>query len=229
MRYFNIFFLALSMSFLVSCSGLKHGLRGVPRALDDEYYIELAENYKSSKFRCEYDKEDIKPEPDYIKLKKIRNKVLNELILLTDVHYRDYEDFLYVGKAMVDTGFDVLEFGLTLWATVSGVNRTKTSLSAIATGLKGTRLSIDKNLFQRQAMIAIISKMRALRKKKLIVLYQGMSKPVLKYSLDQALIDIGEYYNAGTIIGALQDIFRQSGVEDKEAEEKLEKIKKSDK
>ena len=229
MRYFNIFFLALSMSFLVSCSVLKHGLRGVPRALDDEYYIELAKKYKSSAFRHQYDEEEMKNEPDYKKLEKIRNKVLNELILLTDVYYRDYEDFLYVGKAMADTGFDVVELGLTLWATVSGVNRTKTTLSAIATGLKGTRLSIDKNLFQRQAMIAMISKMRAIRKEKLIVLYQGMKKPVLKYSLDQALIDIGEYYNAGTIIGALQDIFSQSGVEDKEAEKKLEEIKKSDK
>lgn len=229
MRYFNIFFLALSMSFLMSCSVLKHGLRGVPRALDDEYYIGLAKKYKSSEFRHDYDDEDIKMCPDYIKLKKLRNKVLNELILLTDLYYRDYEDFLYVGKAMADTGFDVVELGLTLWATVSGVNRTKTSLSAIATGLKGTRLSIDKNLFQRQAMIAIISKMRAVRKKKLLALYEGMNKSVLEYSLDQVLIDIGEYYNAGTIIGALHDIFRQSGVEDKEAEKKLEEIKKGKK
>lgn len=214
------------MSFLVSCSFVKHGLRGVPRALDDEYYIELAKKYKSNDFRCPYDKEEIKMCPDYIKLKKLRNKVLNELILLTDVYYRDYEDFLYVGKAMADTVFDVVELGLTLWATVSGVNRTKTNLSAIATGIKGTRYSIDKNLFQRQAMIAMLSKMRALRKKKLIVLYEGMNKPVRDYSLDQALIDIGEYYHAGTLIGALQDIFSKSGVEDKEAEEKLEKIRK---
>lgn len=216
------------MSFLVSCSVLKHGLRGVPRALDDEYYIELAEKYKSNKFRCDYDEEEKKNKPDCIKLKRIRNRVLHELVLLTDLYYRDYEDFLYVGKAMADTGFDVVELGLTLWATVSGVKHTKTSLSAIATGLKGAKLSIDKNLFQRQAMIAIISKMRALRKIKLLLLYEGMDKPVSKYSLDQALIDIGEYYNAGTIIGALQDIFSKSGAEDKKAEEDLENLRKKD-
>ncbi len=101
MYRFKIIFLVLACLFLSDCGVFEHGLRGVPRAIGDEYIKQRASLYATDKFREKYDQFHL--ENNAKERMAERNKILNELILLTDSHYRDYEDFLYVGKGTTDT------------------------------------------------------------------------------------------------------------------------------
>lgn len=89
--------------------------------------------------------------------------------------------------------------------------------AAYTTGLK---TSIDKNFLDQQTRSAIVQKMRALRDKKLATIQDSthMGAPAGNYSLEAGLADVYGYYDAGTVVGALQSIAESVAQDNKEAE-----------
>jgi hypothetical protein len=155
-----------------------------------------------------------------------RNQILHALIFLTDLNYHEYERDLYTGKASTDTFFDIAVLGFTSAATLSGGEAAKSILSAIATGLTGTRLAIDKNFFREQATPVLIAKMRASRIEKLNIILGGTDKEIDIYPLERGLLHILEYYNAGTVIVALHDVAKEAAASAKEQEKTTKTIMK---
>jgi hypothetical protein len=51
-----------------------------------------------------------------------------------------------------------------------------------------------------------------------------MTLEIKDYSLSRGLSDIADYYNAGTIVGALQDIVADAGADKKKADEELKNV-----
>lgn len=180
---------------------------------------------------------DAKAKVDY------RNKVLTELIALIDQNYSDFENQYYGLDAKVNFGGDFVNLGLTGVSSVTGTAHLKSVLSAIATGTTGMKTSYQKNFFDQQTRAAIVQQMRASRAKQLAIIQDQdhMKSPaacqsngcplVLKvgvteehagspYSLEAGLVDIDRYYEAGTIIGALQSIAESAGADQKKAADK---------
>jgi hypothetical protein len=144
-----------------------------------------------------------------------RNQILQELITLVDQNYSVFEGRYYGSDASVNFTGDVINLGLTGVSSVTGTAHLKSVLSAIATGTTGIKISYLKNFYDQQTRSAVVQKMRALRATALATIQDAnhMKAGVTSYSLEAGLSDIEGYYNAGTIIGALQAIAETAGTE----------------
>lgn len=166
---------------------------------------------------------------------KERNELLNNFIFLIDNNYYFYEKHLYNKKSLYDFGSD---FAATSLSTASGVmtggavTSAKSILSLVSGGITSTRSSVNQDILQNQNLLAIVAKMRAERSKQLVVLQTGMyikgsteANPLSKYSVDQGLIDLANYYQAGTFVSALQAIVDTAGSQKTEADQQTNEHK----
>jgi len=164
-----------------------------------------------------------------------RNRILNDFIFLIDNNYTFWEKNLYNKKAFADFGSSVTATTLsTLSGVVSGggVQGAKSILSFIAGGVTSTKASFNSDILQSQNLLAIVSKMRAQRSEKRIVLQTGMyveksTRPTStdEYSIDQGLVDLANYYQAGTFVSALQDIVDKAGKDKAASDSQINELK----
>lgn len=148
-----------------------------------------------------------------------RNRTIRQVIYLIDRNYEVWEKRIYERKAGSDFIGTVSVLGLNAAGALTGGIETKAILAAISGGIEGTRTAVDKDLLQGQNTLAIISKMRELRSARLTPLLNGMKRAIGAYPMEQAVVDLGEYYNAGTFTVALQDIIATSGKEKEKSDQ----------
>ncbi len=141
----------------------------------------------------------------------LRNRTMEDLIFLIDGNYHQFENELYRGRALFDTATDLAIIGLGAAGALVAVTGTQAILAAISGGIGGARVSINKNFFREQSTNALISTMRASRKAKLKLMRDAQLLSVKDYPMSRALVDIAEYYNSGTIIGAFESIISEAG------------------
>jgi hypothetical protein len=164
-----------------------------------------------------------------------RNALLNDFIFLIDSNYTFYEKHLYNKKAYFDFGSEVTSATLSTLSgivTGGGAQGAKSILSFVAGGITSTKASVDKDILQSQNLLAIVAKMRAQRADKLIVLQKGMYRPqsttptpLSNYSVDQGLVDLATYYQAGTFVSALQAIVDTAGKEKSDSDSEIKNLK----
>jgi len=163
-----------------------------------------------------------------------RNIVLNDLILLVDLNYNHWEKLLYDKKAGFDLSSDAVLLGLGGATALTGTTEVANILGQITTGITGFKTSVDTDLLQKNAVPALVAKMRATRASQLLKLQAAMINkkggnlgptPLSAYSVEQGLIDLNAYYNAGTFVSALQDITATAAEEKKAADEKINQTK----
>jgi len=161
-----------------------------------------------------------------------RNQLLNEMIYLVDQNYSKFESHFYGGQAAFSTVADAANLGLTGASSVTGTAELKSILSATATATTGFKTSVEKNFFDQQSRAAIVAKMRSLRAAQLATLNdENHMKAGLTvknagdktYSLEAGISDVGAYYDAGTVVGALQSISQSAGTEASGAADKQQK------
>jgi hypothetical protein len=153
-----------------------------------------------------------------------RNLIINDLILLIDQHYYQIERNLYAHKSWADFTGSVVSAGLGTAGAIAGGN-TAQIMSALIAALESTKTAVNKDLLQGQTITAIIAKMRANRATKLLAIRQSMTNDLSAYPLSQALIDVMEYYNDGTFVGAIQSITEQAAADTQNAKAALNKKK----
>ncbi|HHT9138941.1 MAG TPA: hypothetical protein ACFYEK_17065 [Candidatus Wunengus sp. YC60] len=169
---------------------------------------------------------DNKLEEEKTKLKLQRNEIIGKLILLMNIRYSQYERAFYNTGASVGSAFDITTLAVTATGAVAGGAATKSILSAIAAGLTGSRLALEKNFLYEKTSPVLIAKMRKLREDKFKEIKDGMNKEIVAkkekgedgkekviegYSLEQGLIDVQDYFYKGTVIGALQAMSEEIG------------------
>lgn len=141
-----------------------------------------------------------------------RNQILWEVIWLTDQSYEKYEASFFSGQAYMGTAGDALSIALSSVSAVTGTAHLKAVLAAISGGAVGIESSYQKNFFDQATRESIVQIMRASRLTVLSEIESGMtdctsivgcSLPGGTYSLEQGLLDTTDYYDAGTITGAL--------------------------
>ncbi|MCZ6771653.1 MAG: hypothetical protein O7G83_06655, partial [Proteobacteria bacterium] len=157
-------------------------------------------------------------------LKTDRNKFIIGRLVLINIHYIEFIRKFAVDKAQLDSAIDITTIGVDLAITLAGGASTKAILGAISAGLTSTKITIDKNFFQEKTVPVLVGEMNARRKEMLIPIIQGMVENVDVYRFEQAVIDLQTYYEAGTFIGALQSIQKDSGKKETEADEEIEEI-----
>src|SRR5258708_14818802 len=118
-----------------------------------------------------------------------------------------------------------IERGLAAGGTVSKGERGKTILSALVSGVTGTRLSIDKNFFRQQTVTAIISSMQANRNRiRTIILQRLTSEGADTYPFEAVRSDLIDLFFAGTLQGGIQELHQASSSNAQESRADMETV-----
>jgi hypothetical protein len=144
-----------------------------------------------------------------------RNHILSAGMIGIDINFSEFERKLFKENREISFLTTVTTLGLTTAGAMTGT----AALSGIATGIIGSKEAFDKEILLDQAKNAIHTQMRALRQTVANRIRFGMMRPSFEeYPLDAALIDIEEYYNAGTLLGAFVGITASAGQQVAESE-----------
>jgi hypothetical protein len=152
-----------------------------------------------------------------------RNQIMEDLVYLVDVNYRKFEGEIFAGRAMFDTGMDLAMLGLGGAGALISISGTQAILAAVSGGLSGARVSVNKNFFREQSTHALVSTMRAARKTRLDLIRGAEVLSLSDYPMSRALADVSDYYDAGTVLGALERIVSEAGQKEQEATNAIEK------
>jgi hypothetical protein len=142
--------------------------------------------------------------------KYFRNKIVDRFAGDIDHVYGEYTNSLYAGKGVEAVTGDIVSLGLTAASAITLVTRTKTILAALATGVTGVSLSIDKNLFGQQTFAALAIAMQARRDEARSSIVKNEQLAVTDYTLEAARRDLVSYFYSGTLPGAIQEIQQEA-------------------
>lgn len=146
-----------------------------------------------------------------------RNRILNGFIWVIDKNYDKFEVNFYSNRAGADIATDVIGIALGSSTIFTASAHAKTILAMAAAAVVGGKASIDSHWYNDQTRDAIVNEMRALRISQLSDIERNMTQPVNAYSLDQGILDIQRYYQAGSVVSALQQIVETASRDAREA------------
>lgn len=149
-----------------------------------------------------------------------RNQVVDDLVYLCNVVFRDYETDLYSSGAAFDTATDLLSMaGAAVGAATGGA--AAQAASATVAGLLGARTSVSKNYYLEKSRLALLAKADAMRTAKLAEIKELEQEPIEVWPLSAAMLDVQAYYESGTLLSALKAVTEQAGTELNAAKAKL--------
>lgn len=212
MKLIGFFILALS---LVGCASIT----GYPeRAANQADELSSLTPYFSPSVITTYDSKTDSEKIDY------RDEVVHARIRAININYNSFLNRLSSESKSLTIGTDSAVLLLGGAGAVSTVSSTQAILSATSAFITGTKASFDKNAFYDSTVVALVSQMNASRKEILARIYSGLELNHKKYSLMKALIDVEDYFQAGTILGALNAVSESSGEQKAKADKKIESI-----
>jgi hypothetical protein len=190
-----------------------------PEVINDEV-LEMEKKYYVAGVIDTYNSLAAEPE----RQRAYRDEVINGRIYVIDYYYNKFRSSMRGEKPDTNIVTDIAVLGLDAADAINPAKRAKDILLAISGGLTGPQSSIDKEDFYEEALPAFISKMDSLRLERLVLIRQRMkygTQGENPYTLGAAMIDVNNYFQAGTISGAILGITKSSGVAANEAEKEL--------
>jgi hypothetical protein len=154
-----------------------------------------------------------------------RNRLLNEFVYVIDTTYNRFEVEFYAGDAKGDIASDFLQLGLGGAGSIAGGERVKSILATSASLAAGGKASIDSHWLDKQTRYAIVAQMQALRSTALVPIQTGMGETLQAYSLEQGIRDCQSYFDAGSVVAALQAIASTAGAQATAAKLALDHIR----
>jgi hypothetical protein len=150
-----------------------------------------------------------------------RDSVIYRELAADDDNFGQFVRELRSERAGGNIATDLALITLNGLGVVTGGAHTKQLLAAISGGLIGAKGSVDKELFNLEAMSAILSRMRAARLQALVPIKAGLAQSPADYPLEQALFDLRAYLNAGTLSGTLAAISNDAGEKSEDARQQI--------
>jgi hypothetical protein len=150
-----------------------------------------------------------------------RNKIIAARMHATDIRFSQFEEALFRDTRKGGFGATLATLGLTSAAAFSSGGAAQI-LSGTAAFIIGGREAFQKEVLAERTVIAIHTAMRARRAQVALRLRDGLALPSGRYPLALALSDLNEYYNAGTVLGALIGITETVGATAQKAEDALQ-------
>lgn len=191
---------------------------------DIEYEYFAVSRWLDKDFLSKYDSA-----PDEKAKRIIRNNMIDDLILLSDLLYEQYKHRLNWGKTLGNFVIDITSIALTGTATITGHTDTKDLLTGLSTIVQGAGLSINKNLYYEQTMATLINVMDTNRLKKKALLLKFKDKDIIEISLQRSLSVIFEYHHAGSAVNALATLEAYSIQEKDKQLKSLEQVLSTEK
>ena len=139
--------------------------------------------------------------------KQKRNEIVNELVYLINDYYDKYEVRWFATSSGIGAVADIATLSLDTIVAASSGKQIRTILAAVSTGIGGSRLALEKDVLKNQSISVIIHTMRATRNKQYSDLQLKLkAQSTTDYPLEEALVDVQNYFHAGTVLGALQEL-----------------------
>jgi hypothetical protein len=161
---------------------------------------------------------------DLSKALQLRNRLIFLVIANTDTNFHNFEKGKRRGNALLQTLLDFFAAGASTAISLTNGSRPKTVIGEALTLFQATRNSYNKN-FKILEMPTLFNKMQALRAEaKERLLTKSTLYDVREYPFEAALVDLVNYYRAGTIDGALSALSIDTGVEANQAQESVESL-----
>ncbi len=134
---------------------------------------------------------------------KYRNDWLAGRMYAIDMQYTVYEAALTRERQGVGFGAAVAAIGLTTASTLVSAVATKDILAGTAGAVTGARAAYDNDVLLAHSVQWIQSQMRTRRSQVAERLLRGMKNSTTNYPLAAALLDLEDYYRAGTFTGGM--------------------------
>jgi len=136
-----------------------------------------------------------------------RNQIVNDLVFLINDYYDKYEVRWFATSSGIAAGSDIATLGLDTIVAASSGKQIRTILAAVSTGIGGSKIALEKDVLKNQSISVIIHTMRAARTKQYTDLQLKLkAQNATDYPLEEALVDVQNYFHAGTVLGALQEL-----------------------
>lgn len=185
------------------------------RSVSEKQELERVRTYFQKETLDRYDKA-VEPERT-----RLRDEIVNGRLLAMDLQFSIFQRQVTQNVAATNVAADWAVLALGGAGTIVTGGQTKTVLAALTAFVTGARASIDKHVFYEKTIPVLLSKMVAQRRAVLVTIRTGLRENADDYPLNRALVDLEDYYNAGTIPGALSDIAAGAGATLEQAEKSL--------
>lgn len=154
-----------------------------------------------------------------------RDTVVYGRISVIDIRYLQFQKALAGTNNGISTGADLTVLLLNGFGATTGAAAAKAALAAASAGVIGAKAAINTDLFYQKTLPALITQMEAARQKQLSTIKTGLNKSVDEYPLGEALNDVLNYYVAGTLPSAVQQVTSKAGASLATASQDLDLIR----
>lgn len=152
----------------------------------------------------------------------LRNSFIANRLVLLDASFLNYLRSLTADRRTLDSATEGSVLGLSVLGTVVDTARAKENLAALVATITGLKSNVDKNYFGNRAMDALAQTMVTRRKEVLARIVDVLPASMATYSMVSARADLNDYYDAGTMDGALRAIHADASKRDETVTKKLE-------
>ena len=139
---------------------------------------------------------------------RFRDRVIGMCLKAIQANYDAFKNALWMESGATTLGLDVLSQSLSSIASVVDGANTVRRLSAGSAFSQGLSATINKDLFYKQALPALIASMDARRNKIItgILDNQNKDREAKTYTLDRAGYDLDVLQQAGSLASAIQEL-----------------------
>ena len=169
------------------------------------------------------DKAQIEASGDDAKRMLLRNSFIGNRLVLLDANFLNYLRSLTADRRTLDSATEGSVLGLSVLGTVVDTARAKENLAALVAIVTGLKSNVDKNYFGNRAMDALAQTMVTRRKEVLARIIDALPASMTTYSMVSARADLNDYYDAGTMDGALRAIHADASKRDETVTKKLDR------
>jgi len=153
--------------------------------------------------------------------RKSRNNFVEKTTLIIDANYAEFINALAQGRSEGNFIADLIELST---SAVIGVVDNVDALQVLGvtlTAFRGARNSFDLNFYQQQTTPILINTMDDTRNRVYTIILQKKERGIEQYSLNEAMKDIVNYYNSGTLVRAFAELSKKAALASVESEQKV--------
>ncbi len=149
-----------------------------------------------------------------------RNTIVQARLIAIDARYTQFRQAFDSQTRWAAFGSTVVSLGLTSASSLTPVG-TAHILGAAASGVTGSQAAYQKEVLVERTANAVETSMDAGRLLISVRIRSGLKQSAADYPLAVALSDLEDYYNAGTMLGAISNITQNAGTQAQVANQEL--------
>ena len=156
--------------------------------------------------------------------KALRDEIVNNRVRAYDIEFSKFQRALSSDANGLSLGGDLSALVLSGLGSATGSAATKAALAAASGGVIGAQGVINKDLYFKQTVPALIAQMEANREKVKLAIFNHLSDSDADYPLSRAESDLEGLNDAGSLPNAVSNITQQSSEQKNAADALMQSV-----